>query len=96
MKNNINLMGRLTKDMEVINFESGKYLGVINLATSERFKDKETGEIKQNTEYHTLNLWGNLMKRAEKLHLKKGSLIDIEGKLIYPTCRKTPLFMAEI
>ncbi len=87
MKNKVNLMGRLTRDLEVKEFESGAKVVNLTLATNEYYTDKN-GEKQEKTEFHNLKLWGKMAEIAEKLKLRKGSLIDIEGRLIYEEAEK--------
>lgn len=79
MKNKVSLIGRLGKDAETKALESGKKKTTFSLATTETYKN-DKGEKVENTEWHRCTLWGfdNLVP-----HLKKGILIDLEGKLHY-------------
>jgi single-strand DNA-binding protein len=80
LRNKVNLIGRLGAQPEVSNFESGRMLARFNLATNERYKDKN--EVWQdNTQWHTINAWGKLAERIQK-SLDKGSEVVIEGKLV--------------
>lgn len=81
-KNKVNLLGRLGADPDVSTISNGTKMAKVNLATSERYQDKQTGEWKEKTEWHRLVFWGALAEMAEKW-LKKGSLIDVEGKISY-------------
>lgn len=74
------LIGNLGSDPEVKNTTSGKTVASFSLATSERYKDKTTGETKSMTEWHNVVLWGSLADIAGK-YLKKGSKIYLEGKI---------------
>ena len=78
--NKVILVGRLGKDPEMKYMPSGKAVALLSVATSENWKDKETGENKEKTEWHRVVLFG---KRAEIAgeHLKKGAQVYIEGKL---------------
>lgn len=80
--NRVILAGHLGADPELKYTEGGGALLRMRLATSEKWKDKATGEKKERTEWHTVVMWG---ARAEALnnHLAKGQAVLIEGKLQY-------------
>lgn len=74
------LVGNLGKDPEVRALDNGTKVANFSIATSEKWKDKNTGEDKEQTEWHNIVLWRGLAEVAEKL-LKKGDTVYIEGKL---------------
>ena len=78
--NKVILIGRLGKDPEVRNLESGATVANFSMATTETYKDKTTGERKEITEWHNIVLWRGLADVAAK-YLHKGDLVYIEGKL---------------
>ncbi len=78
--NKVILIGNLGKDPEVRHLESGVMVANFTLATSESYKDRNTGERKQVTEWHNVVLWRGLAEIAEK-YLRKGNQVYIEGKL---------------
>ncbi|MCU0420504.1 MAG: single-stranded DNA-binding protein [Cyclobacteriaceae bacterium] len=78
--NKVILVGRLGKDPEVRNLENGATVANFSIATTETYKDKTTGERKENTEWHNIVLWRGLADIAAK-YLHKGDLIYVEGKL---------------
>ncbi len=78
--NKVILIGRLGKDPEVRNLESGATVANFTMATSETYKDKTTGEKKEITEWHNVVLWRGLADIAAK-YLHKGDMVYIEGKL---------------
>lgn len=78
--NKVILVGRLGKDPEVRHLESGAAVANFPIATSETYKDRNTGERKEVTEWHNIVLWRGLAEVAEK-YVKKGDQIYIEGKL---------------
>lgn len=78
--NKVILIGNLGADPEVRHLEGGTAVANFNIATSETFKDKNTGEKRTNTEWHRIVLWRGLAEIAEK-YLKKGSKVYIEGRL---------------
>ena len=78
--NKVILVGNLGKDPEVRYLEGGTAVANFPIATSETYKDRNSGEKKTNTEWHNIVLWRGLAEIAEK-YLKKGSQVYIEGKL---------------
>lgn len=76
--NKVILIGRLGKDPEVFNFESGKKVA-FPLATSEYYYDKESKK-REITEWHNIVMWRSMAEVAEK-YLRKGSLVYLEGKI---------------
>ena len=80
LRNRIQLIGRLGKDPEVRYLESGVAVANFPIATSESFKDKNTRERREITDWHNIVLWRGLAEVAEK-YLKKGMKVYVEGKL---------------
>lgn len=78
--NKVILVGRLGKDPEVRHLENGATVANFSLATSETYKDRQTGERREQTEWHNVVLWRGLAEVVEK-YVKKGDMIYIEGKL---------------
>jgi len=78
--NKVILVGNLGKDPEVRYLEGGTAVANFPIATSETYKDRNTGEKKTVTEWHNVVVWRKLAEIAEK-YLKKGNQIYIEGKL---------------
>jgi single-strand DNA-binding protein len=78
--NKVILIGRVGKDPEVRTLENSTKVATLSLATSEKYKDKQSGEQKENTEWHNLVFWKALADIVEK-YVKKGHQIYIEGKL---------------
>jgi single-strand DNA-binding protein len=78
--NKVILIGNLGKDPEVRHFENGGVLAAFSLATSESYTDRQTGEKRENTDWHDVVLWRGLAEVAEK-YLRKGTKIYVEGKL---------------
>lgn len=78
--NKVILIGRIGKDPEARYTTSGDCVVTLSLATSEHWKDKQTGERKEATEWHRCTAFG---KPAEIIgeYVKKGSLLYIEGQL---------------
>lgn len=80
--NKVVLVGNLGNDPEISNLPSGVMLAKANLATSERYQDKQTNEWKEQTQWHRLVFWDRMADIASK-HLKKGSQIFVEGRIKY-------------
>lgn len=78
--NRVILVGNLGKDPEVRHLDGGSTIAKFPLATSESYKDRNTGERIKQTEWHNIVLWRGLAEVAEK-YLKKGNQVYIEGKL---------------
>lgn len=78
--NKVILVGNLGRDPEVKYLPSGSAVANIGLATSESWKDKESGEKQERTEWHNLVFFGRVAEIAGE-YLKKGSQVYIEGSL---------------
>ncbi len=78
--NKVILIGNLGKDPEVRHLESGVMVANFPLATTESYKDRNTGEKRQVTEWHNIVLWRGLAEVTEA-YLKKGNQVYVEGKL---------------
>ena len=75
------LIGNLGADPEVRTFGNGGKVANLRIATSETWKDKNSGERKESTEWHTVAVFGDGLVGICERFLKKGSKIYIEGKL---------------
>lgn len=80
MINKVILIGRLGADPETRYTGSGAAVTNISLATSEKWRDKQTGEQRENTEWHKVVFFNRLAEVAGE-YLSKGALIYIEGKI---------------
>lgn len=78
--NRAQLIGRLGKDVEIRYTSSGTAVASMTIATSEKFKNKQSGEWEEKTEWHRVTLWGKLAEIAGQ-YLAKGSMVFIEGRL---------------
>ena len=79
--NKVILIGNLGKDPEIRRTQSGSPIANLTIATSETWRDKQTGERKEKTEWHRVVIFNeNLCKIAEQ-YLKKGSKVYVEGSL---------------
>lgn len=79
--NRVLLIGRLGKDPETRTFQNGGKVCNFSLATSESWKDKQTGEKKEMTEWHNIVITNEALAGVAERYLKKGSQAYIEGKL---------------
>ncbi|HQS97293.1 MAG TPA: single-stranded DNA-binding protein [Novosphingobium sp.] len=79
--NKVILVGNLGADPEVKSFQNGGRIANLRIATSENWKDKNTGEKKERTEWHTVVLNSDGLVGVAERYLKKGSKVYIEGQL---------------
>lgn len=79
--NKVVLIGNLGRDPEVRSTQSGGKIVNLSIATSERWKDRNTGEQKERTEWHRVVIFNELLGRIAEQYLKKGSTCYIEGRL---------------
>jgi len=79
--NKVILVGNLGRDPEVRNMQSGDPIVHLNLATSESWKDKNSGERREKTEWHRVVIFNENLGRIAQQYLRKGSKIYIEGQL---------------
>jgi single-strand DNA-binding protein len=78
--NKVILVGNLGADPEVRYLPSGDAVANIRLATTDRYKDKTSGEMKEATEWHRVSFFGRLAEIVNE-YVKKGSSIYIEGRI---------------
>lgn len=78
--NKVILIGNLGQDPEVKYMPSGDAVANVSIATSESWKDKNTGEQKEKTEWHRVSIFGKTAEIAGE-YLRKGSKVYIEGQL---------------
>lgn len=79
--NKVCLLGRLGAEPKIMNTQSGTKIAALNLATSDTWKDKETGERKERTEWHSVVIYNPNFASIAERYLKKGSLVYLEGSL---------------
>ena len=79
--NKVLLIGRLGADPEIKQMVNGKNVARLSLATSQSWKDKNTGERKQKTEWHRVVIFNEGLVNVVQQYLKKGSQVYIEGQL---------------
>ena len=80
MLNKVMLIGNLGDDPEIIEMDSGDLLAKLSIATSERWKDRETGEQQERTTWHRVAVWGAACGPIEE-YLHKGARVYVEGQL---------------
>lgn len=79
--NKVILIGNLGRDPEVRTFPDGGKICNLRIATSERWRDRNSGEQKERTEWHSVVLRGDGLVRVAEQYLRKGSKVYIEGSL---------------
>ena len=79
--NKVILIGNLGRDPEVRTFQNGGKVCNLRIATSENWKDRNTGERKERTEWHSVAIFSEPLARVAEQYLKKGSKVYIEGQL---------------
>lgn len=79
--NKVILVGHLGRDPEVRTFQNGGKVCNLRVATSQNWKDRETGERKERTEWHSVAIHADGLARIAEQYLRKGSKVYIEGQL---------------
>jgi len=79
--NKVIIIGNLGRDPEVRSFQNGGKVCNLRIATSETWKDKQSGERREKTEWHSVAIFQEGLVRIAEQYLKKGSKVYIEGKL---------------
>ncbi len=79
--NKVIIVGNLGRDPEVRTFQNGGKVCNLRIATSETWKDKQTGERKERTEWHSVAIHSEPLARIAEQYLRKGSKVYIEGQL---------------
>lgn len=79
--NKVILIGNLGRDPEVRSTQAGGKIVNLSIATSERWKDRNTGEQKERTEWHRVAIFNEALGRIAEQYLKKGSTCHVEGQL---------------
>lgn len=79
--NKVILVGNLGRDPEIRTLNSGDRVANLNLATSESWRDKASGERRERTEWHRVVIFNENLVRVAEQFLKKGSKVYIEGSL---------------
>ena len=79
--NKVIIVGNLGRDPEVRTFPNGGKVVSLNIATSETWRDKASGERKERTEWHRVAIFNEALGKIAEQYLKKGSTVYIEGQL---------------
>ena len=79
--NKVILLGNLGRDPEIRSMQSGKKMASFSIATSKRWKDKNTQEQKENTSWHNIVVFNEGLVDVIEKYVKKGSKIYVEGEL---------------
>ncbi|WP_425100657.1 single-stranded DNA-binding protein [Tropicibacter sp. S64] len=79
--NKVILVGNLGRDPEVRSFQNGGKVCNLRIATSETWKDRNTGERREKTEWHSVAIFQEGLVRVAEQYLRKGSKVYIEGQL---------------
>ena len=79
--NKVIIIGNLGRDPEVRTFQNGGKVVNLNIATSETWRDKASGERKERTEWHTVAIFSEPLAKLAEQYLRKGSKVYIEGQL---------------
>ena len=79
--NKVIIVGNLGRDPEVRSFPNGGKVCNLRIATSENWRDKNTGERREKTEWHSVAIFSEPLAKIAEQYLKKGSKVYIEGQL---------------
>jgi len=79
--NKVMLIGNLGADPEIRSFQNGGKVANLRIATSESWKDRNTGERREKTEWHTVAIFSEGLVNVVERYVKKGSKVFIEGQL---------------
>ena len=79
--NKVTLIGNLGADPDIRTTQDGWQIANLSIGTSERWKDKNTGEQRERTEWHKVSIFSEGLAKVASQYLKKGSKVYIEGQL---------------
>ena len=79
--NKVTIVGNLGRDPEVRAMQNGEKIIQLSVATSDRWKDKSTGEQRERTEWHRVVIFNDALGKIAEQYLKKGSTVYLEGQL---------------
>ena len=79
--NKVIIVGNLGRDPEIRTFQNGGKVCNLRIATSETWKDKNSGERKERTEWHSVAIFSEPLARVAEQYLRKGSKVYLEGQL---------------
>lgn len=81
MINSVTLLGYLGKDPEIRSTQNGARWASFSVATSEHWRDKQSGEKRSKTEWHNVVIWNDGLVGIAEKYLKKGNLVYLQGQL---------------
>ena len=79
--NKVTLLGNLGRDPEIRAMQNGDKIVQLSIATSDRWKDKNSGEQRERTEWHRVVIFNDALGKIAEQYLKKGSTVYLEGQL---------------
>jgi len=79
--NKVIILGNLARDPETRSFANGNKVVNLRIATSERWRDKQSGERKERTEWHSVAIFSEPLANIAEQYLRKGSKVYVEGQL---------------
>ena len=79
--NKVTLVGNLGRDPEIRAMQNGDKIVQLSIATSDRWKDKNSGEQRERTEWHRVVIFNDALGKIAEQYLKKGSTVYLEGQL---------------
>lgn len=80
--NKVTLIGNLGRDPDIRRANNGDPIANLRIATSEHWKDRDTGERKERTEWHSVVIFNEGLAKIAEQYLKKGSKVYVEGQLV--------------
>ncbi len=78
--NEVELIGNITKDIDIRETTTGQSVASTSVATNRKWKNRQTNEFQEETEFHNIVLWGDLAKESAK-NISKGSKVYVKGRL---------------
>jgi len=79
--NKVSLIGNLGADPEIRSFQNGGRIANLSIATSEKWTDKKTGEVREKTQWHRVVISNDGLVKIVEKYLRKGAKVFIEGRL---------------
>ena len=79
--NKVFLIGRVTRDPEIRSTQGGDRIANLSMATSERWRDRNSGEMKEKSEFHRVAVFNDKLVEIIEKYVRKGSLLALEGAL---------------
>lgn len=80
--NKVLLIGNLGKDPEIRVTQNGQKQAKFSLATTEKYRDKASGEMRERTDWHNIVAWRFPAEQIERLDIRKGTAMFVEGRLV--------------